>query len=419
MRALGLTLILACCLGANGPAPDQPGVFTLKSSSESVVLTSSQRAALGFEFGPPDGTIGLLKGKDAYTFFMPAASSASCKGTPSTGGTYRLGGSLASFRGTYGCSAVLSPRVGNDPNGYTFDRDYASGGPVLAVTGPNKEPGILHIYHGEWQGGRCSGLGKCFYSSLGLALSKDGGATFSKLGEIVQPYVTRSAVISANQNFDVGGGTLLIADGDGRYIADPASADPANTYLYVFFTDFDPASANAGPCNSDACLAIARAPLAQVIEAAFAGNAAAFPKLFKKLYKGDFNEPATGGDPNDGVNSGHYTPMIPATGNFPSIIYDADTQQYLVAYSTDNSAIEFQHGPTLLSWSGPIASATITSRRKSILYPTLIGEGDDPSISNGRPWLFYITASHWPDWRTATLVRRRLDVTFKDGSAAR
>lgn len=414
-----MTLLLACCLASKEPTSDRSDAFTLSSGPESVALTTSQRAAIDFQFGPPDGTIGVLKKNDAYTFFMPAASLPSCKGTPSIGGTYRFGGSLTSFRDTYGCSAVLSPKTGKDPNGYTFDRDYAQGGPVLAVNSARGEPGILHIYHGEWQGGRCSGLGKCFYSSLGMALSKDGGATFLKLGEILQPYVTRPAVINANQNFDVGGGTLLIADSDGRHITDQASSDPANTYLYIFYTDFDPSAATTGPCNSDACLAVARAPLATVIANAFSGNAAAFPTLFKKLNRGAFTEPATSGDPNDAANSGHYTPVISAAGNFPSVIYDAGTQQYLIAYTTDNSAIEFQHGSTLLSWSGPIASATITSRGKSVLYPTLIGEGDDPTTATSHPWLFYITAPHWPDWKGASLVHRRLQLTNEEAPAAR
>jgi len=412
-------LLLVCCVASKGPATEQSGVFTINKISESIVLTTAQRGSLQFQFGPPDGTIGVVKEGEAYTFFMPAASSASCKGTPSTGGTYRFGGSLASFRAIHGCSAALSSRQGADPNGYTFDRDYAEGGPVLAVHSASGAAGLLHIYHGEWQGGRCSGLGKCFYSSLGLALSNDGGASFAKLGEIVQPFVTRSTVINANENFDVGGGTLLIADGEGRHIANLASADTASTYLYVFYTDFDPSAAASGSCSSDACLAVARAPLAAVIANAFDGKSATFPTLFKKFYQGGFTEPGTGGDPNDAVNSGHYTPVIAAAGNFPSAIFDESAQQYLIAYSTDNSAIEFQHGSTLLSWSGPIASATITSRGKSVLYPTLIGEGDDPATGNGHPWLFYVTASHWPDWKGVNVMRRGLKIAYSDRIGAR
>ena len=415
LPALSLSLVLACCGGTVNKASLTPqGVFTVKSSLESTVLTTSQRAALGFQYGPPDGSFGVLANGSSYTFFMAATSSSSCTGSSSTVGTYRLGGSLTAISAPYGCSAAITPSSTSDPNGYTFDQDYAGGGPVLAVTSTSGAAGVLHIYHGEVHGGTCSGLGQCFYSSLGMAISKDGGATFSKLGEILQPYVTRSAVLNANENLDVGAGTLLIADGSGQHIANLVSADPSNTYLYVFFTDFDP-SATGGSCNRDSCLAVARASLATVITNAFAGNTAAFPTLFKKFYKGAFTEPGTSGDPNAAANSGHYTPVIASPGTFPSVLYDAATQRYLIAYTTANSAIIMQHGATLLSWSGPIASATITSSGNSILYPTLIGEGADPATGNGAPWLFYITASKWPDWSSASVVSRRLQLTYQSG----
>jgi hypothetical protein len=394
-------------------SPSPPSVFTVHPGAESAVLTTSQRAGLGFQSGPPDGTIGVLSHGGAYTFFMAAESSSSCGGTPSTQGTYRFGGSLTSISAAYGCSAEVTPSSDGDPNGYTFDRDYAGGGPVLAVTSSTGAAGILHIYHGEWQGGTCSELGKCFYASLGMAFSKDGGATFLKLGEILQPYVTRSSIIDANTDLDVGGGTLVIADGEGQHISNIATADPSNTYLYVFYADVDPAAATGGSCKQDACIAVARAPLAAVIADAFAGNTGAFPTLFRKFYNGAFTEPGTSGDPNAARNAGHYTPVIAAGGGFPSVLYDTRTRQYLIAYTTDNSAIAMRHASTLLSWSGPVASGAVSEGRKSILYPTLIGEGTDPTTGNGDPWLFYITATNWPHWPTVKVVSRRLKLAYR------
>jgi hypothetical protein len=105
--------------------------------------------------------------------------------------------------------------------------------------------------------------------------------------------------------------------------------------------------------------------------------------------------------------------VIATPGSFPSVLYDASTQQYLIGYTTGNNAIAIQHGSTLLSWSGPIASGAITDGTNSILYPTLLGEGTDPTTGNGDPWLFYITATNWPSWPTATLVSRRLQLTYK------
>ncbi len=419
VSTLFLCLALVSCGGTSStppatqtPAPPAPTVFTVQASAAASLLTASQRTALGFQYGPPDGTLGVLLNAGSYTFFTAARSSSSCTDTPATQGTYRLGGSLTSISAPFGCHAEITSSSAGDPNGYTFDQDYAGGGPVLAVTSAAGAAGILHIYHGEVHGGTCNTTGHCTYASLGMAISKDGGATFSKLGEVVQPFLTRSAILGSNQNLDIGGGTLVVADGNGQHIANLETADPLNTYLYVFYSDRDPAAATGSACNQTPCLAVARAPLATVIADAFSGNTSAFPSLFKKFYNGAFTEPATSGDLNAAINSGHYTAVIPTPGSFPSVLYDSSTQQYLIAYTTGNNAIAMQHGSTLLSWSGPIASGAITDGSNTILYPTLVGEGSDPSTASGNPWLFYIDATDWPSWPSATYVSRRLQLAY-------
>lgn len=427
MRPISASLMVCLCFamiscgGTATPPASSPAsppvtaaaVFTIQPSAETPLLTPTQRSALGFQYGPPDGNIGVLLTGGRYSFFMPARGSSTCTGTPTAQGTYRLGGTFSAITAPFGCSAAITPSSNGDPNGYTFDQDYAGGGPVLAITSSTGAAGILHVYHGEAHGGTCASTGHCTYSSLGMAISSDGGATFQKLGEIVQPYLTRAAVLGANQGIDVGGGTLIVADGNGAHITNLATADASNVYLYVFYTDRDPSAATATACNQTPCLAVARAPLLCVFADAFAGNTAAFPTLFKKFYNGGFTEPATSGDPNAASNAGHYSPVVAAAGSFPSVLYDASTQQFLLAYTTSNHAIVMQHGSTLLSWSGPIASGAITDGTNSILYPTLVGEGDDPATGNGTPWLFYISATDWPSWPTATVVSRRLQLTYK------
>ena len=62
--------------------------------------------------------------------------------------------------------------------------------------------------------------------------------------------------------------------------AQPA-ADPARTYLYVFYVDNQQDLGAADPCApSVACLAVARAPLSSVIEAAFALDGVTLSGLF-------------------------------------------------------------------------------------------------------------------------------------------
>jgi hypothetical protein len=370
------------------------------------VLTAAQRSDLGFEVGPPDGSIGVLLNSGTYSFYVPAGSSGTCSGTPFTGGTYRLGGSLTSFTSAYGCVALISP-ANLDPNGYTFDRDNSSGGPVLPVSDGSGNSGVLHVYHGEYQAGTCSGGSVCFYSSLGMAISTDGGATFQKLGEIVQPFATRDSVINAGTNFDIGGGTLVLADANGGHVANVQSADPTTVYIYVFFSDKDPAAAASGTCRTGGCIGVARAKLSDVLSAAFAANTSAFPTLFTKFYQGGWTQPATGSDPNAATNSGHYSPVVAAGGNFPSVIWDNATQQWVMAYTRNNNSAEIVHGSTLLSWSAPVASGEVKDGTNSLLYATLVGEGNDPTTANGNPWLFYVISPKWPDWPDATVMNRR------------
>ena len=408
--ALMLPFLVSCGSGAT-PAPVQaaPTTFTVQLQTPNPVLTVAQRTSLGFKNGPPDGTLGVLLRNGTYSFYGAALGSSGCSGTPNVEGTYRLGGTLTAIAAPYGCTALI--QAGGDPNGYTFDVNYAGGGPVLPVTSSTGQAGVLHVYHGEFHGGTCA-MGTCTYASLGMALSKDGGATFQKLGEIVQPYATRAARIGAGTYTQVGGGTLMLADANGNHIANLAAADPASVYLYVFFYDADPSA--AAPCDVGQCLGVARAQLSSVLSAAFTGDTPQFPKLFTKFYNNGWTQPATSGDPNAAVNSGHYTPVIAATGAFPSVVYDSVTQQYVIAYAAANhTSISIRHGSSLLSWSDPVPVGTITDGSNSLLYPTLVGEGDDPTTSAGQPWLFYLDATTWPSWPAATIMNRRVQLSLQ------
>jgi hypothetical protein len=408
---LALACVLSSChrgYSASPPAPTH--VLSLHLGQENTLLTPDQRTKFGLQYGPPDGTLGVLLSSGTYTFFSAARSSSTCAGTPLVEGTYRLGGSLTAITAPYRCRAII--HAGGDPNGYTFDRDYSAGGPVLAVSNAGQS-GVLHIYHGEWHGGTCRNTGVCFYASLGMAISNDGGSTFSKLGEIVQPNVPRSTSIKLGRNLDVGGGTLVLADQNGQYISGSRGANFANVYLYVFYADRDPTASTTAPCANNSCIALARARLTDVVTAAFTGNSAAFPTLFRKYYRGNFTEPATSADPDAANPSGHYTPIVHDAGNFPTVIYDTSVHQYLMAYTTGNNAIVMRRGDNLLTWSNPISTGGISNPGESILYTTLVGEGSNPLTGNGNPWLFYVRAPKWPAWAGAVVVNRQVHVSYQ------
>jgi hypothetical protein len=408
-----ILVALSGCSGSSIPVATPPTAttFTVSLDTELPLLTPSQRSAFGFAFGPPDGTVGALPTSNGnYMFFMSANSAATCAGSPSTEGTYRLGGTLTSITAPYGCSVSMS-RTMADPNGYTFDRDYSGGGPVLKISS-GTNTAILHVYHGEYHAGTCKN-GTCFYSSLGMAASFDSGATFSKIGEIVQPYVTRDYILNASKDLDVGGGTLVLADANGNYVPNAATADPSTVYLYVFYPDLDPAL--PAPCATVPCQAVARAKLSDVIAATFANNTVAFPTLFKKMYNGSFTEPGTSGDPNAATNSGHYTPVIAAAGSFPSVIYDTVTSRWVMAYEQDNDSVHMRHGTSLTNWSTTDdAGGTFTNAPNGEIYTTLIGESGNPGVSNGTPYLIYVKASvPWPSWPNATVMERVVHLSLQ------
>jgi hypothetical protein len=171
---LFFTCLLSSCGGGGSPVSPLPPtpVFSLQLGQENPLLTTAQRASFGLQYGPPDGALGVLLSSGTYMFFAASRSSSTSTGTPLIEGTYRLGGTLTAITAPYGCSALIQP--GADPNGYTFDRDYAGGGPVLPISNSTGQTAILHIYHGEWHGGTCANTSVCFYASLGMALSRDG-----------------------------------------------------------------------------------------------------------------------------------------------------------------------------------------------------------------------------------------------------
>jgi hypothetical protein len=409
MLVFGVILASACGGGGSGGS-SSPGLsqFSLQLGNENVLLTNSQRVSMGFQYGPPDGTLGVVRSNGNYTFFAAAGASSGCAGTPLIQGTYRFGGTLNQLDASLGCTAVVQP--GTDPNGYSFDRDYAGGGPTIPITGPSAQSGLLHIYHGEWHGGTC-GSGSCFYASLGMAISTDGGASFTKLGEIIQPTVARAPVVASSKNIDLGGGTLVIADDNGQHIADLTTFDPNRVYLYVFYSDTDFTN-TIHPCEVALCIGVARAKLTDVTTAAFALDTAMFPHLFHKYYQGAFTEPATSLDPDAAVASGHYTPVVFDVGLFASVIYDSYIGQYLIAYTTGNSQVVMRSGADLFHWSTPITSAGVSEAGNHILYATLVGEGNDPMTGANAPYLFYIKATAWPNWSVATVVNRTMQLTI-------
>jgi hypothetical protein len=424
MAVAGAAALAGAVLAIYGAAQGQmPATsFSVQLSQERTVLSLAERQALGFSFGPPDGYLGVERQKQRYSFFVSGGSNKNCS-TPNQQGSYRLGGNLSGFSDIHGCSVAMRP--GDAPDGYTFDRNYAGGGPVAEFS-EHGEEGLLLVYHGEYHPGPTCQHVPWFYSALGMAVSWDGGAHFFSLGEIVQPYPTRAEwqALQPCQNAHVGSGTLVVADENGNPLPPAALSDPKRGYFYIFYTDSDPSLPK--PCGQTSvpvyCVAVARAPRQAVIAAAMTGDTAAFPTLFKKYYKssssetGGFIQPATSGDPNDAVNSGHYTPVFARPIGQPTVLYDSRINQFLAAYES-NWILYMQAAPNLLQWSGTILpGAMADDSPNQIGYPTLVGEGSNPAIGGRAPYLFYMSSvAPFPTWgqQGTTYASRRVEITLQ------
>ena len=347
---------------------------------------------------------GVKESPNQYRFFGSAESlnTAACPGTRGVQGVYAFTADLSTSPPAFtsDCAALLQPSGPLVETGIagSYDRNYIGGGPTMRVIHPDGRRGVLLVYHAEIQwydDGPCaSGPTLCFYGTLGMALSTDDGATFQKLGLIIQSHISRATFHTPpylGGNVPIGNGPFVLGDAAGNAV-DPRIADPAQTYIYVFYVDNQEDLGAQDPCApAKACLAVARAPLAQVIQAAFAGDGATLSGLFQKYFNGGFTEPAAPPDPNGILptnNAGRYTPVLKGAFS-PSAIYDAATRQVILA-SVTAGQIQLRVSQNLLDWSQPpVATLSEAAPFAEVRYPSLIGELEDANVAGGQPWLFY------------------------------
>jgi hypothetical protein len=398
-------------------AADTSPPFTITPGDASVVSTHAQRVGLGFLYGYSDGDFGAITQDAGYTFFVSGHTQPDaglCPGTPGTQGVYRIGTDPSSITTNYGCTALVVDSPGSADGGLlgAFDRDYVGGGPVMRLPNPDGgAPAIVLVYHAEFHWGPLCGTenAPCFYGTLGMASSLDDGATFVKLGEIIQPSVSRPDWVARNPNASLpdGTGPFIVGDANHQPI-DPDTADPATSFLYVFYIDQNYADAGATcPSGGRQCLATARASMSTVIAAAFAQDPTSGPTLFHKWYAGDFTQPGVSGDPNDALPSGAFTPVAGATYE-ESVLYDRTINQAILAYRTPIGSIEIQTTSDLVNWPGtPIASVS-EEVDGGLRYPSLIGETTNANAGATQPWLFYTAGDVW---RYSTFENRRLVIT--------
>ena len=392
--------ILRCGGGGGGSGGAVTGIPSIVGTFGMPVTfaTHTQLVGYGFSFGPSDGQFGAIPASGmTYTFLGSAGSTALCTGAPSSNGEFLFIGTLAQVTGSGGCTRLFGP--GDGPAGWIFDRDYAGGGQVVRfVNGATS--GWLIPFHGEFHwvnpvtaDGKCYVLGgsgsevPCFYGAIGLAVSIDDGKTFKVVGQIFQPSQPISVFTGGGKNMNVGYGSLIVADANGKHLDNPP-VDPSTAYFYLFFTDFLPGL--PGVCGTSACIGVARAPYTDVIAAVLSGNPHQVATVFHK-YNGaspdPWAQPATSDTPDESGTAGAYAPLwTDEPGGQPEVIYDNAFDVYLAVYQFAGS-IKVRASNDLIHWSAPIG-APYSEAGRTLFYPTFIGETADPTIGGQTPRVY-------------------------------
>jgi hypothetical protein len=328
--------------------------WEIDSVSTQIIYDQAQRAALGRGdpyFFWPDGSIAFLPAGDQYRFFAPN------------------GGRTARMLGTFDDPGATLETGGISIQGIDPQFPFASGGSIYR----DPETGMLLLfYHAERY---LEGNPSLFHASLGIAVSEDEGQSFRNLGIILETNASPNA--NAPCCADMGGAPYMIQDGQ----------------FYLYFRD-------RMADLYDIQLAVATAPVAEVVEAARNGTTSPWFKYFNGA-----KEPGLMGrsSPLEEYNPGaawfsvshntYLNKFIMAVASHPG----ADNGLYLIA-SEDG-----------ITWSPRVL---VYQCDCDLTYPTIISPDGDP-FNTGQQFYVYNLQSvrGIPRWQDSAL--HRATVTLK------
>jgi hypothetical protein len=360
---------------------ERAAASTFSAGPAIPIWTLKDREASGLFFFP-DMPIGVVKGpRGQYLIFAPGTGKGA-KGPPN--GTYEFTGSLDHIaparKGANGpLPAMKLGRLQPSPDGTDFDRDYAGGGPVFFLDAGGPKPLLISVYHGEYHADEPKVPPS--YGGTGLALSRDDGKSFVKLGEILSPHATRKESQARKQNV-FADGSLIEADVNGNIVGSPGSGK--EIYLYSVFSDRQSMTERQGfgiarVKKSDAIAAIARRQAPQLKKYfAPAGAANRGADLF--------SEPGVGGRSTYVVAENDYI----AT---PQVRYDSFMRQFILVYQQNQSSVWLRTATNLFHWSPAIALVTPVAATRKVFYPSLVGEGPDPTVLGQRFFLYFVSGT--------------------------
>ncbi|GAA4037348.1 hypothetical protein GCM10022247_73970 [Allokutzneria multivorans] len=320
-----------------------------------VVVDNATRLRLGLK-GWPDTAFGVLpEGNGTYKFLSTAALA-------NSGGQAQ---SVAVTRGTLdnpvaGGVVSMKPVVGLAP-----PYQYAGGGPVY------RDPGsglVLHVLHLERQ----LSPQHHFYSDLHLGLHDPASGVTTLLGEIVAPDMDFATADQHDLTADIGTSSLVARDG----------------YLHVYFPDY---SFDNGVYKASG-LSVARAPLAEVIDAAKRKTVTPWAKY----HNGAWNSPG---------KNGPSTSLREAVGPWhPNVVRTTRGGTIMVA-GNSITEFDFSHSANgMTGWTPP--QQLFRDPERGNAYPTVVGLGPDPSVVDDKFYVYYMQWAKVGDWADAVVVRR-------------
>jgi hypothetical protein len=294
-------------------------------------------------------------------------------------GTYKFTGTLdhlspANMRGQWPAYSLTNGITEPSPDGQNFDRDYGGGGPIYKIAEGST---LLEIYHGEYHCAPPAGLPAI--GGSGMAVSRNEGNSFTKIGEILSPRVGQSEFCQSGKRTGYwADGAMIEADIDGRH------SGTGYSYKYILFVDHNSIE------DPFIGISIARANKAEIFAAIDRGKAPVFKK-----YHNPRDAPGSPGqfftEPGLGGNS---TPIVATPKVFigtPGVVYNSYIRKFILYYQYNQKHIAFQTSDNLFTWSPPQNIVDIDQNVDlRLFYPSVVGSGADPAVPEREFYLYYL-----------------------------
>jgi hypothetical protein len=353
-------LLAACVARAESPAAKTPQAGMSTGPVDRIVARLGKR-----EVFLESGRYGLKYFPDACLAFVQT--------TPQIRVLMAAGVSTSLLEGWDMKSLVPLGQVLKPGKPGSFDNGYAG------ISGVARDPGtgqLLAFYHAEDHEGMPPIPGGIpgFYCCIALAMSKDDGASFRKLG----PVITASRPKDVRGRSDQGCGDFcVVADADHRH-------------LHAYYCDHSRID------HRGVQICLARCPL----------NDAGTTGHWRKYYGGGFDEPGLGGKETPVVSAS----AMHADALFPQVTFVPALRRYVMVFNITlyrefgleanprQSGIYMASSHDGIHWSRPVQLVRIHSIPAGLgkevgWHPTLLLSSVSGASAQG--WLYYSYSESW------------------------